>query len=145
GRPNAMQSAPNVAGVRAVTESGPQDASGIVAILAQEIHSRVLAEGSMLPSERQLCDRFGVGRSIIREVVKQLEVMGLLELRKGHRPRIVYPSLSRLLGSISDASRLIFSGTEGGAHMEQARLFLEIGLVRYAAQSATPAQIGKMV
>jgi DNA-binding FadR family transcriptional regulator len=29
--------------------------------------------------------------------------------------------------------------------MEQARLFLETGLVRYAAGAATPAQIGKMV
>lgn len=145
GRPNVTQDEPNAVGVQRSIGFGLPDASGIVAVLAQEIHSRELAEGSMLPSERQLCDRFGVGRSIIREVVKQLEVMGLLELRKGHRPRIVYPSLSRLLGSISDASRLIFSGTEGGAHMEQARLFLEIGLVRYAAQSATPAQIGKMV
>lgn len=99
----------------------------------------------MLASERHLCERFGVGRSIIREAIKQLEAMSLVELRKGHRPRVVYPTLARLLDSISGASRLLFSGTEGGAHMEQARLFLETSMVRYAAQSATPAQIGKMV
>lgn len=105
----------------------------------------MLGPGSMLPSERGLCERFGVGRTTIREAVKQLEAMQLVELRKGFRPRVVVPTLTQLLSSISDASRLFFRGTEGGAHMEQARLFLETSMVRYAAQSATAAQIGKMV
>ncbi len=120
-------------------------AAEIATVLAEEVHSGVLEVGTMLPSERELCDRFGVGRTTIREVVKRLEAMRLLELRKGFRPRIAYPTLSQLLGSISAASRLFFRGTEGGAHMEQARLFLETSLVRHAAQAASAAQIGKMV
>lgn len=120
-------------------------AAEIATVLAEEVHSGALEVGAMLPSERDLCTRFGVGRTTIREAVKRLESMQLVELRKGYRPRIAYPTLAQLLASISGASRLFFRGTEGGAHMEQARLFLETSLVRYAAQSATAAQVGKMV
>lgn len=120
-------------------------ASEIANVLAHEIHGGMLDAGAMLPSERDLCTRFGVGRTTIREAVGLLEGMRLIEHRKGHRPRAVYPTLSQLLASISDASRLFFRGTEGSAHMEQARIFLEVSMVRYAAQWATPAQIGKMV
>ena len=120
-------------------------AADIAGMLAEEVHAGILEVGAMLPSERDLCDRFGVGRTTIREAVKRLEGMRLVELRKGYRPRVAYPTLTQLMGSISAASVLFFRGTEGGAHMEQARLFLETSLVRYAAQSATPAQIGKMV
>jgi len=120
-------------------------AAEIASMLAEEVHGGILGAGAMLPSERDLCDRFGVGRTTIREAVKRLEAMRLVELRKGYRPRVAYPTLTQLLGSISAASQLFFRGTEGGAHMEQARLFLETGLARYAAQSATAAQIGKMV
>lgn len=120
-------------------------AAEIAGMLAEEVHAGILEVGAMLPSERDLCDRFGVGRTTIREAVKRLEGMRLVELRKGYRPRVAYPTLTQLMGSISAASGLFFRGTEGGAHMEQARLFLETSLARYAAQSATPAQIGKMV
>lgn len=145
GGPNSAKGAPNLT-VQQIERVGElPDATLIASAIAQEIHSGRMEEGSMLSSERQLCDRFGVGRSVIREAIRQLEMMGLVELRKGYRPRVVYPSFSGLLASISDASRLLFSGTEGGAHMEQARLFLETSMVRYAALSATPAQIAKMV
>ncbi len=122
-----------------------QGATDIAAVLAEEIHGGTLAVGAMLPSERALCDRFAVGRSTIRDAIKQLEAMRLVELRKGFRPRVAYPTLTQLLASISAASHLFFRGSEGGAHLEQARLFLETSLARYAAQSATDAQIGKMV
>lgn len=150
GRPNAGNLAPNSASwlqnsrASAAKVVAPS-AADIANVLAEEVHGGILEVGAMLPSERDLCDRFGVGRTTIREAVKSLEAMQLVELRKGFRPRIVYPTLTQLLGSISAASGLFFRGTEGGAHMEQARLFLETSLARYAAQSATPAQIGKMV
>ena len=120
-------------------------AAEIAGVLAQEVHGGILEAGEMLPSERDLCERFNVGRTTIREAVAQLESMRLVAHRKGHRPRVVYPALSDLLSSISVASQLFFRGSEGGAHLEQARLFLETSLTRYAAEWATPAQIGRMV
>ncbi len=43
----------------------------------------VLKPGDRLPSERELCKRFGVGRTSVREALKPLITMGLLEGRMG--------------------------------------------------------------
>jgi GntR family transcriptional repressor for pyruvate dehydrogenase complex len=39
--------------------------------------------GTRLPSERQLAERLGVGRSAVREAIKSLSLLGLLEVRQG--------------------------------------------------------------
>ncbi|MEA2583142.1 MAG: GntR family transcriptional regulator, transcriptional repressor for pyruvate dehydrogenase complex [Thermomicrobiales bacterium] len=39
--------------------------------------------GSKLPSERELRDEFGVGRSTVREGLRALEAVGLIELQQG--------------------------------------------------------------
>ena len=43
----------------------------------------VLKPGDRLPSERELCKRFGVGRTSVREALKPLIAIGLLEGRMG--------------------------------------------------------------
>lgn len=47
------------------------------------IRQEELAVGSRLPSEHQLAELFGVGRSTIREAVKSLVSKGILEVRRG--------------------------------------------------------------
>ena len=39
--------------------------------------------GERMPSERQLAQAFGVGRSAIREALKALTLLGLVEVRHG--------------------------------------------------------------
>lgn len=39
--------------------------------------------GSMLPTELELCERFGVSRFTVREALRQLEAMGLVARRQG--------------------------------------------------------------
>lgn len=43
-------------------------------ILAHEIHP-----GDRLPSERDLCDQFGVSRTVVREAIRSLHAIGLVE------------------------------------------------------------------
>ena len=43
-----------------------------------QIFSGKLAEGSKIPSERELMERFGVGRSTVREALFALQRKGLL-------------------------------------------------------------------
>lgn len=47
------------------------------------ILSGSLAVGDRLPSERQLVERLGVGRSAVREAISALEILGFLETRTG--------------------------------------------------------------
>lgn len=42
-----------------------------------------LKPGDKLPSERELSERLGVGRSSVREALRALELLGLIETRRG--------------------------------------------------------------
>lgn len=47
------------------------------------ISRKVLKPGQRLPSEKELCKRFGVGRTSIREALRSLAVVGILDGRVG--------------------------------------------------------------
>jgi len=122
-----------------------QPATDIAQQLAAAIHSGRYKPGDMLPSERGLCEEFAVGRNVVREAITILQGMGLVDLSKGKRPRVASPTLAKVMEGVGSAAQYFFSGSEGLAHLEQARLFLETSLVRYACEHATNAQIGKLV
>jgi DNA-binding GntR family transcriptional regulator len=45
--------------------------------------------------ERPLCDQLGVSRSVVREVLRQLETEGLAQMVPGHGPAVARPDLDR--------------------------------------------------
>ncbi|TPN20849.1 GntR family transcriptional regulator [Mesorhizobium sp. B2-3-3] len=45
--------------------------------------------------ERPLCDQLGVSRSVVREVLRQLEAEGLVQMVPGHGPAVAKPDLGR--------------------------------------------------
>ncbi|WP_051120232.1 FadR/GntR family transcriptional regulator [Bacillus sp. 1NLA3E] len=47
------------------------------------IESDNLKSGDKLPSERELTERLNVGRSSVREALRSLELLGLIETRRG--------------------------------------------------------------
>jgi GntR family transcriptional repressor for pyruvate dehydrogenase complex len=58
-------------------------AERIVENLITLIKTRSLKMGDKLPSERQLCEMIGVSRPILREALKALQVMNLIDIRQG--------------------------------------------------------------
>lgn len=55
----------------------------LVEELSNEIRMGVLKPGEKLPSERQLCERFGIGRSSVREALRILGSQGMIEVQMG--------------------------------------------------------------
>ena len=55
----------------------------VLAQLREAIYSGRIRPGQRLPGERQLCEEFGVGRPTLREALRSLEAVGLIEVRPG--------------------------------------------------------------
>lgn len=60
--------------------------------LMKFIQNEPIAVGEKIPNEYELAERFGVGRSTIRETVKSLATQGILEVRRGSGTYVVSTS-----------------------------------------------------
>ena len=55
----------------------------VVAKLSERIDSGLYAPGEKIPSSAQLCEEFGVSRTVIREALTSLKVAGRVISRQG--------------------------------------------------------------
>lgn len=55
----------------------------IIESLRQDIVTRRIRDGERLPSEKELSDRFGVSQPTVREAIRALETLGLVEVLHG--------------------------------------------------------------
>ena len=51
--------------------------------IEEAIREKKLPVGSKLPTERELCESFGVSRTALREALRRLSARGLIEITKG--------------------------------------------------------------
>ena len=94
--------------------------------IAEHIELLVLSDriglGGRLPSERELMERFGVGRSTVREALFKLNRMGLVELTAGAPARITRPTAELILNELAGVARHFLASPEGMKHFQHARL-----------------------
>jgi DNA-binding FadR family transcriptional regulator len=116
-----------------------------VAVRIEEmIHGGPLAPGDQLPSEREIMEELGVGRSTVREAMLSLQKMGLVTVRSGERARVTTPTANVLVNELSGAARLLLA-QEGGVELfQEARALFEVGLARLAAERATEEDIANL-
>lgn len=101
-----------------------------------------LRAGDRLPTESDLCARFDVGRSTIREALHVLQALGTIEIKPG-RGSFVASGAGQLGGSESAMEWL----TQGGAALRdlvEIRTALEPIAARLAAERGTPEQIEEL-
>lgn len=116
--------------------------------LYQEVMDRLMARieagefgpGEQLPSERDLMDVYGVGRPAIREALQQMERSGIVGISHGERARVLVPTAETMVGQMTDAARYLLSVEPRTLdHLKEARIFLEAGLARLAAERSDEA------
>lgn len=111
----------------------------------QRIRSGELAPGDQLPSGRDLMAFYGVGRPVVREALQALARGGIVEITHGERARVVVPTTQLLVAQIAGgAQHLLRLQPAMLAHMQEARVFLEAGMARLAAERATPDDVARL-
>ncbi len=112
--------------------------------LERMIRDGELAEGDALPPERELMERFQVGRPAIREALLSLQQKGLLNLSNGERARVMRPDADRLIGALSGAAQVYLSRPEGVRDFQEARRIFESGIARDVARTATKEDVARI-
>lgn len=106
----------------AMTESRAPTVDEIVAHLTEAVHEHRLSPGTKL-REDELCEIFGVSRTLVRQALRSMEYSGLLTIEKNRGAYVSKPTLKE--------AREVF----------QARALLEPSTARAAAERAKPADI----
>lgn len=120
--------------------------------IAEQVANRIMAmiksgnlrSGDRLPTEQQMGIAFGISRPPLREALKALTLMGVLESRQGGRYTVTDLSPSRLVAPFS--TMLSFADYDVTEHFE-ARVVVDLELVRLCTERAddeTRARIMKL-
>ncbi|MBU2551049.1 MAG: FadR family transcriptional regulator [Proteobacteria bacterium] len=99
------------------------------------ILERDLRPGERLPSERDLVDMFRVGRTPIREAIRTLDILGVLDVRAGHGVFVKEPDVNSYLKNMQESLNFL-------VELEK-KTFIEILDVRQVLESHTAALAAK--
>lgn len=105
------------------------------------ISDGTLQSGDKLPSERELAQRLGVGRGVVREAVKLLAERGLVSVEPGRGTFIA--ELDTYLFS-DQLGRFLRVGRHSYSDLNEVRRILEVEIASLAAQRAGVEDLERM-
>lgn len=105
------------------------------------IQSGVLKPGDRLPAERELAAQLGVGRPSLREALRALSLLGVLDIRQGDGVRVAALSPERLLQPLHF---LVSLEADNLDMLFEARAVLEAGLTRLAAEHLSETDLEQL-
>ena len=101
--------------------------------------------GEQMPAERDLMESYGVGRPVVREAMQRLATMGMITIQHGERARVEQVDVDSMIGQIDLSARhLLSTSPQNVGHLHEARMFVESGLVKLAAERASAADIERL-
>ena len=104
------------------------------------IYSGQLKKGDKLPPERELCQILGVSRASMREALRAMEVMGIVDSRPGEGTYIV----DEITSSIFKPLSLIIALEKNQDDFIELRKILESACAKKAAEKRTDEDLEKM-
>ncbi len=105
------------------------------------ISSGRLGPGDRLPSERELAQTFRVGRSTVREAIRSMESLGLIEVRPGEGTFLAGASVKQ---GRDPLTANLYRTWSTQLKLFEVRAVLEPGLARLAARRASAEQTDRM-
>src|SRR5215208_5565279 len=107
--------------------------------IADQIRAAILGgrleQGQRLPPERELAEQFGVSRVTVRDALRTLEAMGLIEVRVGARGGafVTAPTGAHVAQAMSDMMLMAVISPED---IVESRLIVELGTITLACARA---------
>jgi GntR family transcriptional regulator, transcriptional repressor for pyruvate dehydrogenase complex len=101
-----------------------------------------LQAGDKLPSERELSDRLKVGRSSVREALRSLELLGLIETRRGEGTYIVDANEYRLIEILGS---FILQGDKVVDDLVELKDIIELTAIPLACQRLTDEELEALI
>jgi GntR family transcriptional repressor for pyruvate dehydrogenase complex len=113
----------------------------VAAQLAAQISDGQWLPGDKLPSESELCTTLRIGRSTLREALKSLAYVGMVQMRPGEGTYVLDSAQSlvdriRTVGALKTEKEL--------QDVSEARLILETELAAMAAERSEPTDLEKL-
>lgn len=113
----------------------------VEAKLVELLQNRHLKVGDSIPKELELCEALGVSRTVVREALTRLRMMGLIESKKKKGAVITSPDLFGIMAKSMNPHIL---DQETLKEMFEIRLVLEIGMADLIFQRITAADIEEL-
>lgn len=102
--------------------------------IVQLIHDQQLAAGAPLPTETQLMDLFAASRTSVREALRSLQALDIVQIRHGYGTFVGGADLTAAAPSLLFRTRIVNRDGLRGLHdLVQVRQALEIGLIEEVA------------
>ncbi len=104
--------------------------------IRDDISTGTFAPGTLMPPEPELMERYGVGRSTIREAIKALSIAGLLQVRQGRGTTVAQDRPAETIDSKLRRADL--------DEINAVRSFLDREIVALAVKNRDTAQLQAM-
>jgi GntR family transcriptional repressor for pyruvate dehydrogenase complex len=113
----------------------------VAAQLAEQIAEGFWRPGDRLPAESELCTTLRIGRSTLREALKSLAYVGLVQMRPGEGTYVL-DNTQLLVDRIRN--RGVLKSEKELQDVSEARLILETELAAMAAERLVPGDLEKL-
>ena len=122
-------------------DRSPRLSNQVIGVLLSEV-AQEWEPGSLLPRESDLASRFGISRGVTREVLRGLEIRGVVTVRHGHGAIVNDPRQWNILDA--DVLAAILQAKEGFKSLSEVlecRRILEVQAASLAAERATRSDL----
>lgn len=113
----------------------------IIARLTDAVISGQLKPGQKIPTETELADSMGVGRNSVREAIKALVTVGVLDIRRAEGTFVADGFNDRMMEPM--VYGLILEGGSTPAVLELRHIF-EVGVLQLAIEKATKEDLARL-
>jgi DNA-binding FadR family transcriptional regulator len=136
----------SIHGTKAIEHVRPATlTASVVEALTDAVVRGDFPAGAPLPTEAALVAEFGVSRSVVREAIRQLATLGLVESHQGSRTRVAEADAwNHLAHEILDARMRAGTADDVLLHLLELRRALEVEAATLAAQRADDGDLARI-